>query len=1130
MRKTVIWGTTGLFAALLIGCAGGSSDVPPDEALARVRKSAGEYGQLGPKSSPQDWEKAAFEYYRPAALDYFADMDMAGGTATPGARKLELSPEAVKGRNAWVIWSAGNEAWWNWLAQSGYGTIDLLKLVDHTDRGTRFGRTGLINEPGTRPPTEEETGRTHGVRFARPVREKTATSDAHVEYRTGPPGWHAASTFDPEKPYAEGGYGDNADPSARYPVYGYPSGVVGLRLYPNPDFTKEAEARWKANLPLYYSDTDEGRKYARRPDTVRPYRVGMSCGFCHIAPHPLNPPADPENPAWANLSNNIGNQYMRIRAVFGNTLTPDNYLYHVFDSQQPGAVDTSGYPSDNNNNPNTINSFFGLRGRLGRAENIPTETISPDTLAYLRKYVDAGFDSPRHVPRVLLDGSDSVGVHIALSRVYLNIGTHHQQWIRVQNPLIGFRKQDPFKLNDVAGNSLYWHATLLRVNPMAEFFKAATDPMRLKDVVRPAKPEDAQALDGRLKENLRGTGLPWHTAAAPQKDEPKAPDAKREEPKPSAAGAFGAGDYAKGRQVFAKGCIACHSSVQPGDLAELEALLPDESLPRPASITKTWDPSKGPADGGLSDAAKADLARARRAIRLTGDDRAQLARGTGALPPAYARWAQQAVNQRAFWEVVRKETGADGKEREVTVHNFLSIDERVPITVARTNSGRAVATNALHGRVWEDFASETYKELPAVGPVRYRDPFSGAEKAYTPPDGGPGYYRVPTLIGVWATAPFFHNNALGRFNNDPSVKGRLDAFDDAIGRLLWPERRAVPSTLVYWDGTNPVRTVPSAWYSGKFADPKPASPEAAAAAADQLAADGGWIWRTTEESWLRFDAPHVPTLVNGVLGLPPFWAKVLPWAPALALLTLGTLLLLSERLIALRERYFAWLWWLLGPIWWLFGVGGLVSAAAGAAVVLYPLRPLVMFLDVATQESIWGFHSLVLLFIVWLFGSFGLLFTIHLIPAGSLRRRIGQVAAGTCLVLAVVAALSLGRFLSGSGAGLQVGPIPEGVPLNILANVDPDASREQKVAIVKTLGAFVVGHKGVKPGGPGGTSDTQKAEREARRVEFEQKVAPALLRASKCPDFVTDRGHDYEFIKHLTDDEKRELIALLKTF
>jgi hypothetical protein len=38
------------------------------------------------------------------------------------------------------------------------------------------------------------------------------------------------------------------------------------------------------------------------------------------------------------------------------------------------------------------------------------------------------------------------------------------------------------------------------------------------------------------------------------------------------------------------------------------------------------------------------------------------------------------------------------------------------------------------------------------------------------------------------------------------------------------------------------------------------------------------------------------------------------------------------------------------------------------------------------------------------------------------------------------------------------------------------------------------------------------------------------MRASKCPDFVTDRGHDYEFIRRLSDDDKRELIALIRTF
>ena len=153
----------------------------------------------------------------------------------------------------------------------------------------------------------------------------------------------------------------------------------GCGLFPNPEFDGAAKRRWDPNL--YYTDTAEGRRYGRDPYTIRPFRVGMSCGYCHIAPHPLKPPADPEFPRWENLSNNIGNQFLRMRVAFGNTLEPENYLYHVFDSIPPRAVDTSAHPSDNNNNPNTVNSFFGLRGRLERAAVTPKELMSPDSFS-----------------------------------------------------------------------------------------------------------------------------------------------------------------------------------------------------------------------------------------------------------------------------------------------------------------------------------------------------------------------------------------------------------------------------------------------------------------------------------------------------------------------------------------------------------------------------------------------------------------------------------------------------------------------------------------------------------------------------------------------------------------------------
>src|SRR4030095_11051432 len=42
---------------------------------------------------------------------------------------------------------------------------------------------------------------------------------------------------------------------------------------------------------------------------------------------------------------------------------------------------------------------------------------------------------------------------------------------------------------------------------------------------------------------------------------------------------------------------------------------------------------------------------------------------------------------------------------------------------------------------------------------------------------------------LWSSAPLLHNNALGKFTGDPSVAGRLEAFNDAIEKLLWPEKR-----------------------------------------------------------------------------------------------------------------------------------------------------------------------------------------------------------------------------------------------------------------------------------------------------------------------------------------------------
>ena len=239
--------------------------------------------------------------------DYFRDMDMRPDGTVDAAGNSVLKPlelkenentDAIKGRNTWVLWCAGDEVFWDYLAGHSYGFLDLLKLCDFApdDKlgGKRWGPAGLTIEPGTKAPDKPDE---FGL-YIRQPEDKTLRQP---------------------------------DPK----LYGRSSGIVGLRLFPNPKFDDKARQRWDASK--YRND----EKYYNDPNLVRPYRVGMSCVFCHVAPHPLNPPADPEAPKWANLSTTIGAQYFRMRAVFGNLLKEDNFICHLLDSQPPGTIDTS---------------------------------------------------------------------------------------------------------------------------------------------------------------------------------------------------------------------------------------------------------------------------------------------------------------------------------------------------------------------------------------------------------------------------------------------------------------------------------------------------------------------------------------------------------------------------------------------------------------------------------------------------------------------------------------------------------------------------------------------------------------------------------------------------------------------
>lgn len=122
--------------------------------------------------------------------------------------------------------------------------------------------------------------------------------------------------------------------------------------------------------------------------------------------------------------------------------------------------------------------------------------------------------------------------------------------------------------------------------------------------------------------------------------------------------------------------------------------------------------------------------------------------------------------------------------------NFLSDDEKYPVSEIGTNTERALATNAERGQIWEEFSSESYKVSPAVRVTSLADPLHPSRRL--PPvkaTGGRGYYRTPSLVNIWATAPFLHNNSVGLYNGDPSVAGRLAAYQSAMNMLLSPDQR-----------------------------------------------------------------------------------------------------------------------------------------------------------------------------------------------------------------------------------------------------------------------------------------------------------------------------------------------------
>ena len=210
---------------------------------------------------------------------------------------LALTPDEVKGRNMWLVWTGGNDRFWDRLTHDTFGAFDLLKTISsHPSLKNR--RSNRWNYLG--PDQRALLRRGDGTR-SRALRPVARPAPRRLPGRSRSPTPRSI----PASPSARAG---KNMPVGSY--YGEPTGILGLRLFPNPAFDEAAAKEWDPER--YYTDPD----YYNSKDLVRPYRVGMSCGFCHVGPSPIAPPDDPENPKWENINATVGSQYFWIDRIF----------------------------------------------------------------------------------------------------------------------------------------------------------------------------------------------------------------------------------------------------------------------------------------------------------------------------------------------------------------------------------------------------------------------------------------------------------------------------------------------------------------------------------------------------------------------------------------------------------------------------------------------------------------------------------------------------------------------------------------------------------------------------------------------------------------------------------------------
>lgn len=484
-----------------------------------------------------------------------------------------LNESECAGRLIWFKATAGNDRFHTYVFQQRVGVlIDWYRVLRSDQRGDRFRAWGIINDPacctpGTPDCPAKSLDETYGMDWC--------PGDEELLGYVGRTGYRDPACDFRDAPLKEGDEHGPADQrqSACDLKFGTSTGALGIRKFPNPRFDKTAWQRLNGSLaswagynrPIAAAGAGEAARSHLQDGTIEPpFLIGTACGSCHIAFDPLNPPADPANPKWENIKGLVGNQYTRISEIMVSGMPSNTLEWQMFAHARPGASDTSAIPTDQINNPGTINALINIAKRpifvgeqvMKWRKAASCAGSSDETLCWCEPGRDGKCWKKsleqETVHHILKGGEDSIGALEAIQRVYFNIGSCSEQcWV---NHLSDLRQLDPQQRG--FGQTPFNIGQCRRDCPN---FRAIED--RLPNILDFFMSAEAHTTDLRAaRENQRRTTMP----EARYSEQDLVADLERE---------FGENAVARGREIFANTCARCHSS-QPeaaaGQFASLD--------------------------------------------------------------------------------------------------------------------------------------------------------------------------------------------------------------------------------------------------------------------------------------------------------------------------------------------------------------------------------------------------------------------------------------------------------------------------------------------------------------------------------------------------------------------------------